>query len=123
MWLLEPAPFGENHDYPDIITHCCVCRQPRAEAEDGLNYSGCCRLCWEHIPERFRTPPNRAFEQRRMLRVLRDAAKQQNRRLPYMRLIWNEERNTWTWRQRGWVLANGDVDDYPRMEDRNESRS
>lgn len=98
-------PFVDSRQFADMITHCKVCRLPRSNATGGLNESGYCLLCWQHIPDRFRTAPARGEECRRMHWTLARAAQRLDRNLPYLRLVWIEERNTWLWRQRGEVIT------------------
>lgn len=99
-WKETPivAPFQplRNGELSDMITHCKVCRLPRAD-DWPLNDSGYCELCYTHIPERFRTAPGRGREENRMSNAVRRAAKRLGRELRVPHLYWSEERNTWLW--------------------------
>lgn len=104
-----PAPFVECRQFADMITHCKVCRLPRQNETGGLNDSGYCLPCWQHIYEPHRTAPGRGKEQRRMHWALIRAARGLDRSLCYLRLVWIKERNNWLWRKRGTVNPDGTI--------------
>jgi len=106
----SPAPFVECRRFPDMITHCKTCRLPRSNATGGLNGSGYCLPCWQHIYEPHRTAPGRGMEQNRMHWLLTRAAAALGRPLPYLRLVWIEERNNWLWRRRGTITQDGTIE-------------
>ena len=104
-----PAPYVECRKFADMITHCVVCRMPRNNERGGLNDSGYCQLCWQHIPERFRTAANRLTEERRMRFLLVRESRRLDRELPLLIPVWCEDRNSWMWRKRGQILPTGQI--------------
>lgn len=108
-----PCPFVAllTGEFADMITHCKVCRLPRRD-DWPLQGNGYCESCYTHIPERFRQPPNRGHEERRMFWLLRRTAQRFERPVPYLTLIWCFDRNTWLWRKRGTIDGTGRRSDF-----------